>query len=51
MIVAFCFVMVFFFVPETFWDRTPRPQKKTRKTAFPSISQIFHHPQHHDEKE
>jgi len=50
MIVAFCFFMVFFFVPETFWDRTPRPQKKTRKSAFPSISQIFHHPHHHGEK-
>lgn len=50
MIVAFCFFMVFFFVPETFWDRTPRPQKKTRKSTFPSISQIFHHPHHHGEK-
>ena len=50
MIVGFCFFTVFFFVPETFWDRTPRPQKKTRKSAFPSISQIFHYPHHHDEK-
>ena len=49
MVVGFCFFMVFFFVPETFWDRTPRPQKKTRKSAFPSISQIFH-PHHHGEK-
>lgn len=49
-VVAFCFFMVFFFVPETFWDRTPRPQKKTRKSTFPSISQIFHHPHPHGEK-
>ena len=50
MIVGFCFFTVFFFVPETFWDRIPRPQKRTRKSAFPSISQIFHYPHHHDEK-
>lgn len=27
MIVGACFFLLFFFVPETFWDRTPRPRK------------------------
>lgn len=40
MIVAFCFVLVFFFVPETFWDRTPRPSSKGRRTNFASTSNI-----------
>lgn len=30
MIVGLGFVLLFFFVPETFWDRTPRPRKHTR---------------------
>ncbi len=34
MIVGFCFVLIFLFVPETFWDRTPRP--KSRKVTFES---------------
>jgi len=29
-IVAFCGVLLFLFVPETFWDRTPRAAKYTR---------------------
>lgn len=29
MIVGFCWVLLFFFVPETFWDRTPRPKLRT----------------------
>lgn len=33
---------MFFFVPETFWDRTPRPHKP-RKSTFPSLTNIFHH--------
>ena len=43
MVVAFCFVLMLLFVPETFWDRTPRPHK-SRKSTFASISAIFHHP-------
>lgn len=43
MIVAFCFVLVFSFVPETFWDRTPRPSSKRRRGSFASTSNIFHH--------
>ena len=45
-VVGFCFVLMFLFVPETFWDRTPRPHTKSRKTPFASISAIFHHPSH-----
>ena len=37
---------MFFFVPETFWDRTPRPHSKSKKTTLASISAIFHHPLH-----
>lgn len=40
MIVAFCFVLVFFFVPETFWDRTPRRSSKGRRRSFTSMSNI-----------
>lgn len=38
MIVGLCFALMFFFVPETFWDRTPRPRSKLRR---PNISAIF----------
>ena len=48
-VVGFCFVTMFFFVPETFWDRTPRP-RKPRKSTFPSITNLFHHNGHHGEK-
>lgn len=30
MIVTFCVALLFFFVPETFWDRTPRPASRTQ---------------------
>ena len=43
MVVGFCFVIVFLFVPETFWDRTPRPHSKSRRTGLASLSRIFHH--------
>ena len=42
-VVGFCFFLMFFFVPETFWDRTPRPRPKNRKSAFASISDYFVH--------
>ena len=48
-VVGFCFVTMFFFVPETFWDRTPRP-RKPRKSAFPSITSLLRHNDHHGEK-
>jgi hypothetical protein len=28
MIVGFCWVLLFLFVPETFWDRSPRPKSR-----------------------
>ncbi len=39
MIVGLCFFLMFFFVPETFWDRAPRPYSKNR---FASISSLIH---------
>jgi hypothetical protein len=49
-IVAFNFVLLFFFVPETFWDRTPRPKKRPDRRA-PLVLAV-HQPQpavtHHD---
>lgn len=38
MIVGFCLFLMFFFVPETFWDRTPRPHSKNR---FASLSGLI----------
>ncbi|KAH7160485.1 major facilitator superfamily domain-containing protein [Dactylonectria estremocensis] len=36
MVVAFCFVLLFLFVPESFWDRTPHPNKsKGSSTTHP----------------
>lgn len=38
-VVAFGFVTLFFFVPETFWDRTPRPKSRRpsrRRSRSPS---------------
>ena len=48
MVVGFCFFLMFLFVPETFWDRTPRPRSKSRRTAFANISKIFSHDSHHE---
>ena len=42
MIVGLCFFLMFFFVPETFWDRTPHPYSKSR--SFASISSLFRRP-------
>ena len=42
MVVGFCFVLTFFFVPETFWDRTPRPHSKSRRTGLTNFSRVFH---------
>ena len=46
MVVGLCFVLVFLFVPETFWDRTPRPHTKGRRHPLASLSKIFHHGDH-----
>lgn len=46
-IVAFSGVLLFLFVPETFWDRTPRPRRKSRRSRATSpagrASKFFHH--------
>ncbi|ORY05272.1 major facilitator superfamily domain-containing protein [Clohesyomyces aquaticus] len=34
MVVGFCFVLIFFFVPETFWDRTPMPRERHHHHHF-----------------
>ena len=51
MVVGFAGVMVFFFVPETFWDRTPVPRKRRArrpKSPFESAVNFFHgHHSHH----
>lgn len=39
LIAGFCFVLLFFFVPETFWDRTPRPRVK-RPGMHRSVSDL-----------
>jgi len=41
MVVGFCFVFMFSFVPETFWDRTPRPHSKSKRTRLSNLSKIF----------
>ena len=45
MVAAFCFVLIFFFVPETFWDRTPH---RSRKSTFATIGALFHTPSQHE---
>ena len=44
-VVGLCLGLVFLFVPETFWDRTPRPHAKHRH-HLASLSNIFHHHSH-----
>ncbi|KAF2397532.1 MFS general substrate transporter [Trichodelitschia bisporula] len=36
-IVGGCFFLLFFFVPETFWDRTPRPRHAMRPASAKSV--------------
>ena len=45
MIAGFCWGLLFFFVPETFWDRTPTPRSKkgSKRSSISKIS-IFHKP-------
>lgn len=38
MVGGFCFTLLFLFVPETFWDRTPRPKSRSGS----SKSSFFH---------
>lgn len=40
-IVGGCLVLLFFFVPETFWDRTPRPRRSTKRpNMYRSVSDL-----------
>lgn len=39
-IVGACFFLLFFFVPETFWDRTPRPHKSHRRPSFSAMRRM-----------
>ena len=39
---------MFLFVPETFWDRTPRPRSRSRRTALANLSKIFSNDSHHE---
>ncbi|KAJ6122904.1 hypothetical protein N7512_005369 [Penicillium capsulatum] len=41
-IVGGCGILLFFFVPETFWDRTPRPRKR-RPHAHRTVSDLVTH--------
>ncbi|KAI0204217.1 major facilitator superfamily domain-containing protein [Astrocystis sublimbata] len=40
-VVGFCGVLLFFFVPETFWDRTPVPKPKRRRPSFTKRPSFF----------
>lgn len=42
MVVGFCFVLILLFVPETFWDRTPKPRTEHHQHHF------LHRRHHHD---
>lgn len=41
-IVAFAGILLFLFVPETFWDRTPRPKGLSRRSTSKSSASRFH---------
>ncbi|KAL4884757.1 major facilitator superfamily domain-containing protein [Aspergillus karnatakaensis] len=43
-IVGVCLVAIFFFLPETFWDRTPRPRQHRKRPHFHrSVSDMVAH--------
>jgi MFS family permease len=41
-VVGFCSLLLFLFVPETFWDRAPIPHKRKNKNRTLSNINIFH---------
>jgi multidrug resistance protein len=52
-VVGFCFFLIFFFVPETFWDRAPEPAKRHNRTRSKSPGKHhshFHLPGMHQKK-
>ncbi|KAL4781805.1 major facilitator superfamily domain-containing protein [Aspergillus varians] len=43
-IVGACLILIFFFLPETFWDRTPRPRRhRKRPDLYRSVSDMVTH--------
>jgi hypothetical protein len=42
--VGFCFALIFFFVPETFWDRTPRARSSRARSRSPGKHHRLHVP-------
>jgi hypothetical protein len=40
MIVGFCGVLLFFFLPESFWDRTPRPRSRKSSKNSKNVSRV-----------
>lgn len=52
-VVGFCFFLIFFFVPETFWDRAPRPARRRNTSRSRSPGKrpsSFHLPHKHAKK-
>ncbi len=47
MFVGFCFFLIFFFVPETFWDRRPTPHRRHPRSRSVSPGKHHHHPHFH----
>ncbi|EAW09302.1 putative MFS transporter [Aspergillus clavatus NRRL 1] len=43
-VVGSCLVLLFFFVPETFWDRTPRPRRPHKRPhVIQSVTELMSH--------
>ena len=52
-VVGFSFFLIFFFVPETFWDRTPRARERSHarsRSHSPKRHNHFHLPGRHHKK-
>lgn len=52
-VVGFSFFLIFFFVPETFWDRTPRARDRSHarsRSHSPRRQKHFHLPTRHQKK-
>ena len=47
MVGGFCLCLLFLFVPETFWDRTPRPKKQIRSRSVSRMSLFKHRKESH----
>jgi len=51
-VVGLCFFLIFFFVPETFWDRAPRPARRhTSSRSSSKHRSHLHLPSRHAKKE